>query len=150
MTALKLLGILVILLAGGASAFGSARYERRRLRVLDGWLDMILYIRAQVDCYLTPIDEILSDFVPENAPADLASLYASSRPYLDTETRHLLEGFIRAFGNGYREEQLRHCDYCIAALRGRREGVAAELPARVRLAVTVCACLSVGTAILLW
>lgn len=146
----KLLGSLVILLVGGIGALGSIRYERRRLRVLDGWIDMIHYIRGQIDCYLTPLDEILDTFVPTDTPADLTALYNASLLYLDAEAKKLLFSFVREIGGGYREEQLRHCDFCIAELRRRREKISGELPMRQQLAVTLCVCLSVGTAILLW
>lgn len=150
MTLLKLLGALVILSTGGVCAFCSVRYERRRLRVLDGWIDMILYIRSQIDCYLTPLQEILDGFVPAHAPTDLSVLLRASRFYLDEDTLSRLESFTKEIGGGYREEQLRHCDFCIAELRRKRERIAAELPVRQRMAVTLCTCLCLGTAILLW
>ena len=146
----KLLGTLLILCVGGVTAFGAVKYERRRLRVLDGWIDMIRYIRGQIDCYLTPLDEILDTFVPTNAPADLTALYNASLLYLDADTKKLLLSFIREIGGGYREEQLRHCDFCVAELRRARERIRGELPTRQQLSVTLCICLSVGTAILLW
>ncbi len=150
MTALKILGALIILLSGGVGAFSAVRYERRRLRVLDGWIDMIRYIRRQIDCYLTPLSEILEAFVPDHTPTDLSVLLDTSLLYLDTDSKRLLEGFIREVGGTYREEQLRHCDDCVAELRRKREKIAADLPMRQRLSVTLCACLSIGTAILLW
>ena len=150
MTLLKLLGVLVILSVGGVSALGAVRYEKRRVRVLDGWLDMIRHIRTQIDCFLTPLQDILDGFLPAQIPSDLSALLSSSAIYLDTDTKRLLEGFIREIGGGYREDQLRHCDFCIAELRRKREHCAVELPMRQRLAVTLCFTLCVGTAILLW
>ena len=52
---IKLLGALLVLSVGGFSAFGTVRYEKKRILVLDGWIDLILYIRSQIDCYLTPL-----------------------------------------------------------------------------------------------
>jgi len=150
MITLKLIGALVILSVGGVCAFCSVRYERRRPRVLDSWIDMIQHIRTQIDCYLTPIPEIIADLLPSHVCADLASLLDASRLYLDEETRRLLERFARELGGGYREEQLRHCDFCLAELRCKRERISSELPMRQRLSVTLCACVSIGTAILLW
>ncbi len=154
---LKLLGALLILGVGSLSAFLTARYERRRLSVLDGWLDLILYIRAQIDCYLRPLGEILStrdaahlDETLAAPDADLPAILEASSLYLDGDTNHLLEGFVREIGGGYREEQLKHCDYYISALRDHRTRVAAELPSRIRLTVALCICAALGTAILLW
>ena len=57
---LKLLGALLILSVGVFSAYVSVQYEKKRLTVVDGWIDLILYIRGQIDCYLLPIGDILS------------------------------------------------------------------------------------------
>lgn len=154
---IKGIGALLILLVGGVAAYSTVRYEKKRLSVIDGWIDLILYIRGQIDCFLLPLDEILqrSDrrildacMSPENA-TDLRAIYRASSIYLDGEVKRLLEGFVREAGAS-REEQLRLCDYYIAALRTQRERIALALPTRVRLCAVLCICISCGTAILLW
>ena len=155
---LKLLGALLILSVGVFSAFVSVQYEKKRLTVVDGWIDLILYIRGQIDCYLLPIDDILSGgdralfeacMSPSNA-ADLPAMLEASGIYLDGDAKHTLENFVREIGSGYREEQLKRCDFFISSLRTQRERIAAALPMRVRLCATLCICLSLATAILLW
>ena len=155
---LKLLGALLVLSVGVFSAFVSVQYEKKRLTVVDGWIDLILYIRGQIDCYLLPIGDILSGgdralfeacMSPSNA-ADLPAILDASGIYLDSEARHTLESFVREIGAGYREEQLKRCDFFISSLRNQRERIAAALPMRVRLCATLCICLSLATAILLW
>ena len=155
---LKLLGALLILSVGVFSALVSVQYEKKRLTVVDGWIDLILYIRGQIDCYLLPIGDILSGgdralfeacMSPSNA-ADLPAILEASGIYLDGDARHTLESFVREIGAGYREEQLKRCDFFIASLRTQRERIAVALPMRVRLCATLCICLSLATAILLW
>lgn len=155
---LKLLGALLILSVGVFSAFVSVQYEKKRLTVVDGWIDLILYIRGQIDCYLLPIGDILSGgdralfeacMSPSNA-ADLPAMLEASGIYLDGDAKHTLESFVREIGSGYREEQLKRCDFFISSLRTQRERIAAALPMRVRLCATLCICLSLATAILLW
>ena len=158
MTALKLLGVLAMLLSGGIGAWSAVCYERRRLRVLDGWLDMIRHLRSQIDCYLMPLDEILSksDEAILRACAcrtphpSLPSLLASSRSYLGEESGRLIASFVKEIGGSYREEQLRRCDYYITALRTERNKLAESLPSRIRLSVSLCLCASIGAFILLW
>ena len=149
---LKFLGALLILSVGFFAAFLSVQYEKKRLTVVDGWIDLILYIRGQIDCYLMPLDEILSGgdralfeacMSPSNA-ADLPAILNASGIYLDGES------FVREIGSGYREEQLKRCDFFIASLRSQREKIAAALPLRVRLCATLCICIALATAILLW
>ena len=57
---LKFLGALLIFAVGVFAAFVSVQYEKKRLSVVDGWIDLILYIRSQIDCYRMPLDDILS------------------------------------------------------------------------------------------
>jgi hypothetical protein len=155
---LKFLGVLLILSVGIFAAFVSVEYEKKRLSVVDGWIDLILYIRGQIDCYLTPIGDILSGgdralfeacMSPSNA-ADLPAILGASEIYLDGDARRTLESFVREIGTGYREEQLKRCDFFISSLRSQRERIAAALPMRVRLCATLCVCIALATAILLW
>ena len=155
---LKFLGALLIFSVGMFAAFVSVQYEKKRLSVVDGWIDLILYIRGQIDCYLMPLNDILSGgdralfeacMSPSNA-ADLPAILSASQIYLDGDSKRTLEGFVREIGTGYREEQLKRCDFFISSLRSQRERIAAALPLRVRLCSTLCICLSLATAILLW
>lgn len=154
----KLFGVLLILGVGIFASVSAVRYEKRRLAVIDGWLDLIFYIRGQIDCYLTPLNEILLSgdrqlldacMSPHNA-TDLHAILRASSVYLDGSAKRLLEGFVREIGSTYREEQVRRCDYYMTALRTQREKLSAELPMRLRLSVTICLCIALGTAILLW
>ena len=105
-----------------------------------------------------PLDDILSGgdralfeacMSPRNA-ADLPAILEASQIYLDGDAKRTLESFVREIGAGYREEQLKRCDYFIASLRAQRERIAAELPLRMRLCATLCVCIALATAILLW
>ena len=155
---LKLLGALLVLSVGVFSAFVSVQYEKKRLSVVDGWIDLILDIRGQIDCYLMPLDDILSGgdralfdacMSPSNA-ADLPAMLEASGIYLDGDAKRTLDSFVREIGAGYREEQIKRCDFFISSLRTQRERIAAALPMRTRLCATLCICLSLATAILLW
>ena len=155
---LKILGALLILSVGVFAAFVSVQYEKKRLSVVDGWIDLILYIRGQIDCYLMPLGELLSGsdralfeacMSPSNA-ADLPAILGASQIYLDGDAKRTLESFVREIGAGYREEQLKRCDFFVASLRTQRDRIAAELPLRIRLCATLCICIALATAILLW
>lgn len=155
---LKFLGALLIFTVGIFAAFVSVQYEKKRLSVLDGWIDLILYIRGQIDCYRMPIGDILSGgdralfeacMSPSNA-ADLPAILEASGIYLDGDGKRLIESFVREIGAGYREEQIKRCDFFISSLRAQRERIALQLPLRTRLCATLCICISLATAILLW
>ena len=155
---LKFLGALLIFAVGVFAAFVSVQYEKKRLSVVDGLIDLILYIRSQIDCYLMPLDDILSGgdralfeacMSPSNA-ANLPAILEASGIYLDGNGKRLIEGFVREIVAGYREEQIKRCDFFISSLRTQRERIAAQLPLRTRLCATLCICIALATAILLW
>ena len=155
---LKILGICMILGAGGMAACSAVGTERRKLSVLDGWIDLILHIRGQIDCYLTPLEDILIHADPKLLSACMgtskdrtpAELLRRSAPFLDPESNRLLEGFTREIGSSYREEQIKRCDHYLLVLQKNREQLASQLPARIKVSATLCICGALGTAILLW
>ena len=155
---LKLLGCLMLLGTGTLAALSLNLYEKRRLSVLDGWLDLIFYIRTQIDCYLTPIEQIFADAPPSLTEACMgdrhtktpSELLKHSRFYLDHDAFRLLDSFAREIGSCYREEQVKRCDYYITSLRNLREKQTTALPARLRARSALCLCAAFGLAILLW
>ena len=154
----KLLGVLLLIGVGAYSAHSISHFEKKRIKVLNGWLDLIYYIRTQIDCYLTPIEQIflelspslLQDWAGVGKAKNPSSLLKHTQAYLDCESIRLLEGFIREIGAGYREEQIKRCDYYLTALQGIRDQQLSQLPARLRARSTLCICGAFGLAILLW
>ena len=157
MISYKLLGGGMILGVGVTAAILGIRRERHKLSILDGWIDLISLIRNQIECYVTPLDDILrkaSDngiALSKNAEGStLSSLLHATKWGLDEEERRLVERFVREIGNGYREEQIRLCDYYLNDLRALRQARAAQLSPRIRVLLAICLGASLGTAILLW
>ena len=158
MISYKLLGGGMILGVGVTAAILGIRRERRTLSVLDGWIDLVSLIRNQIECYMTPLDEILRQAsangidlpAPKNEDASLSSLFHATKGGLNEEERRLVERFVYEIGNGYREDQIRMCDYYLNSLRALRQTRAAELGPRIRVLLALCLGASLGTAILLW
>ena len=157
MIILKLLGAALILAVGVLCAFLSVRYEKKRICILDGWIDLIAHIRNQIDCYLTPLDEILraaklNDLcnTKEIGQPSLAELLQATASGLGEEERRLLNAFVGEIGNGYREDQIRKCNDYLETLRALRRDRAAGLSPRIRVLLALCLGASLGTTILLW
>ncbi len=154
----KLLGSALMLLSGGALAVGLVRREHRRAAVLSAWVELIFYIRDQIDCYLTPMDEILASADPsllhacmcQTRPQSLNEVLECSVLYLDPDSARQINAFVHEVGGAFRDEQVKRCDRYLAVLRQLREGCAAELPRKIRLCTTLCVCGAVGVLILLW
>ncbi len=152
----KLVGSALLLLAGIAAGMEGGRAEKKKLALLDAWIELIFFIRSQIDCYLSPVESLLevadlSGF-PQRLPSapTLSSLLESSEPLLDKESHRLLDAFVREIGSTYREEQLKRCDHYAEALSRLREKLAAGLSGRVRAARALALCVSFGLIILLW
>lgn len=125
---------------------------------MDAWIDLLVYVRGQIDCYLLPLDEILAAAdktllaacAPSGETHSLAALLQGALPYLDAEGQRVLSSLVREMGTSYREEQIKRCDYYVQALQLCREKVAQELPARLKMRTTLSVCAAIGVAILLW
>ncbi len=155
---LKLFGCGCILGAGGLSAFHLVKYQKMKLRVLDCWIDLIFFIRTQIDCYLMPIGEILRVAEPSllrgcacgGKALSLPSLLQNTQRWLEPEAHRLIESFVREIGGSYREEQVKRCDHYLASLSRVREKQMEALPSKARVSAALCVCASLGVAILLW
>ena len=165
----KLMGSLVLLLAGGYVSLSIIRFEKRRLRVLDGYISLIYYIKGQIDCYATPLGEILASadpaviaaclgldmttplpHLPLPAERPLSAMVKESRLYLEPETDRLLTTLTGELGSTYREEQVLRCDHYLNALTEERKRRRDTLPARLRATCALCVCCALGAAVLLW
>ena len=163
----KLVGSFLLLLAGGYVSVAITSFERRRLRVLDGYISLIYYIKGQIDCYAMPLGEILASADPAviaaclgldmttplpQVPADrpLSAMVKESRLYLEPETDRLLTTLTGELGSTYREEQVMRCDHYLNALSEERKRLRDTLPSRLRATCTLCICCAVGAAVLLW
>ena len=158
MSAVRILGALLLLVAGGTAAVYSSRYEKRRLTVLEGWIHLIRYAKGEIDCHLTPLRDILTHADPAMLRAcggngeeqTLTALLNASYQYLDGEAKRLISCLVRDAGGCYREEQLRQLDYYLQALQRERDELFLHLPQKTRAKRAICICISFGAAILLW
>lgn len=165
----KILGSLILLLGGGYISVAFTRFEKRRLRVLDGYISLIYYIKGQIDCYAMPLPDIMASADPAVLAAclgmDLSSPYPlpmidggrplavmvrESRLYLEPETERLLTNLTGELGSSYRAEQVARCDHYLAALTEERRKLGDTLPLRLRATCTLCLCCALVAAVLLW
>ena len=137
----KMAGMLLLFVCGLFASALLVRFEKKRARQAEGFLSLLRFIRMQIDCFSAPIGRILSKIdektrkdceLPENAP-DFPRLLEGTSLFVPPEMQTLLEQFSKDLGKGYREDQLRTCDYYIAQLRLHCEKIRAELSKRIRL-----------------
>ncbi len=164
----KILGVVILLVAGGYVSVGITRVERRRLGVLDSYISLLFYIKGQIGCFAMPMKDILANADPHllagcmgyprlprdatvvvDAPA-LPDMIRDSRDYLEPETERLLTAFSSELGHTYREEQVARCEHYIEMLGEERARLAEAVPGRIRTNSVMCLCCILGVAVLLW
>ena len=118
----------------------------------------IEHIKSQIECFLLPIDRIIhacdenlirncgieTDYRGINT---LEDLFDNAAIYCGDECIETLMTFSKSFGQGYADEQLRSCSYCISELikirdKMKEKGIKER---KVKLAL----CLSVSFSLIL-
>jgi hypothetical protein len=72
------------------------------------------------------------------------------KSYLDPETYRVLQSFGAGLGGGFRDEQIKRCDYYMELLREKRMQLESELPARAKTNGVIWILCALGAVILLW
>ena len=111
----------------------------------------------RIDCFSMPISEILSACDRRiyrdcgyfgDIPACISDL-ANGCKIRDGEAYAVFFDFASEFGRGYREEQIRACDYYSALLEERRKILAHSLPQRKKRNSTLILSGALAAAVLL-
>lgn len=155
---IKTLGGLALLLCGVIAGIWLCSFERKRTKQADAFLTLIRNVRLQIDCFGTPVGQILSSLDTHTreelgAPAqaqDMAELLARTQLLLPRELCRLLYEFAAALGTGYREDEIRYCEYYTARLEPLGQRLDDELEKRVRLAFLLPLSLVAMLILLLW
>ncbi len=154
----KILGIAALFFCGVLGGIFWASFERARCKQAEGFVDLIRNIRLQIDCFGTPIAGILASLDSHlyaalgtsKPPCDIAHLLAQVPLLVDREYAKLLHDFAACLGTGYREEELRYCDYYLARLAPLAQKARDELEKRTRLALILPLALSAALILLLY
>ena len=154
----KGLGIALLAACGILASALLVRFERARCLQAQGFVDLIRNIRLQIDCFGTPVAKILSSLdgglyallgAPRACP-DLQALLDGTILLVDRDFCKLLRDFAISLGTGYREEELRYCDYYLAQLAPLAQKMQTELEKRTRLALILPLALTAALILLLW
>lgn len=156
----KLLGALLVALAGVLGAIRLNRAAEGRIDEVEGWIALLRLTKTEIDCFSLPQSEILArcdgailrriGWEGETPPADFASLEAVlDRCGLSPEGERIARIFLGEIGRGYRREQLRICDYGIGLFTAERDRLLAELPKRRQRNAVLSMTLSLGAVVLL-
>ena len=153
----KGLGIALLFACGVLAGALLAKFERARCLQAEGFVDLIRNVRLQIDCFGTPIAKILSTlderlYTALGAPrdcADLTALLAQTPLLVERDFSKLLRDFAASLGTGYRDEELRFCDYYLERLAPLAQKTRNELEKRIRLSLILPPALSAALILLL-
>lgn len=145
-----------------ASALFCACYlisrEKRRMKILRGFTDLIGEIYKQIEMLNLPIPEILSgadrDFLLLCGAADgdkitLERLVDLTEDVLTAREKELILSFSAGLGRCYRDEQLKLCKYYYGEIGICLEKLKSEYPKKRRLIFTLSICAALGVIILI-
>lgn len=146
---LRLIGATLVVVGGFAAARILCGDGTRRCRESAACLDFLRYIRAQIDCFCLPREEIFQRYrnpVLEEAgflpclrqSGSIADAAERNKRLASPRVRELLEAFDGELGQSWREEQLAACDFYICRVRDALASDEAALPARNKVRRTVC------------
>ena len=149
------------LLLGIASAYSVAvwRQMQGRLRLGRGWISLLTYVRGQICCFGTPLQDILlsadekllaSIGVIRQDATDVPTLCHRGAEELSGESGNLLHALGDEIGTIWRAEQVERLDYYIAALEEQATSFSSRLRDRVRLHATLSVGGALAIILLMW
>lgn len=156
----KLLGALLLTLAGISGAVLLNRAASRRIDAVEGWIALIRTTKNRIDCFALPLPEILRrcdegilaaiGWQGDEPPVDFRALReVLTTGLLSEEGIRIADGFLGEIGKGYRAEQLRTCDYGIGLFSAERDRLLAALPKERSRNVALSMAMALGAVVLL-
>ncbi len=145
----------MLIRAGGAlmivfaSIFASAdliKREKRRIECVEGFLALVSYIKDRIECYSTPIKNILADCDPailkklglDDPVSDFGQMISVCEGLLSEETLKTLREFSSTLGKSYRDVQIRVCGKTIGELEGQKNSLNAAYPSKRKTVIALC------------
>jgi len=147
MSFFKIAGALAVIVSGFVMSYIMNSEATEKWKQSEALISFMRYIKIQIECFALPASEIISRCDAELLAS--CGFHAQTRPekferlfelcvISDAETKEILSGFAAGFGKGYREEQIKECEYYIELLCERREKLYEELPKKKKLNSTLC------------
>ena len=156
---IKFLGSALLVLGGFLLARSLNSRAAKYLAVTDGWIRLIRYVKLQVECFSLPVSDIMSNvelsafkecgYRRDILPKDMSELLEFCVG-IEVESKKILTDFTTEFGRCYRAEQVKRCEYYIAALEERRDTMARQLPSKKKLNYTLCVAICLAAVIIFY
>ncbi len=154
----KIAGAILIILCSVGVAYILCANQEKKYRRLCAYIDLIRYIKVQIDCYCATLGEILTRCDKDlllgcgcsYTVLDFSALLNNSDLCLDERAVKLLYNFDGEIGKGYKSSQIAVCDYYIKELSQIKDEAEKKLPNSKRVYSTVCICIGIMIVIILF
>lgn len=153
---LQLMGIVLLITAGVCFGLSVRRSERSRIALLASSATLIRHARRKIDLFGTPTANLFSDFSEgfdeetrralTEKPLSEALMEVVEKLGNDGEA---LGKFAREIGNGYKDDAIRLCDYCIAVIEDRHTAAVSRYGTHKRLYLVLPLLFAVSVIVLL-
>lgn len=142
----KIAGSALILSASALSASRLISEEKAKIVQLETFIELVSYIRNQIDLYSAPIGKIFSDCKSSiltklgisDVPSRFDEILGKSKLIIDSESQKTLYEFSESLGKNYREMQLKLCDRTIASLEERKKLLLSSFASRQKTILALC------------
>ena len=126
---------------------------------LSAYIDLLLYIKQSIECYLLPIDRIIGSVDEDilircglNRAIDyngLSQLINNADYYIDGEAIEILRSFANNFGSSYGKDQIEMCSRTIDKLQMQLEKLKSKAEKENKMRLTLSVSISVSIVLLL-
>ncbi len=153
---IKTVGIILLIVGGFLLTASLNKRSADKLANIEAWIDLLSYIKNQVDLFSLPISELLHSCKTEQLracgyrqcrkPTDISDLIANT-DHCDEDVKRIIESFAKDFGKSYRSEEVKRCEFYISELDRHRKIMKEQLPTKKKLTATVCMSVCLGAAL---
>jgi hypothetical protein len=153
----KLIGSAGLVASGIWFYFIREKFQKRKELQFSAYIKLISYIKNQIECYMLPIDaiisecdiELLSECGSVNRASTLVDFLDNSTFYIDEDVIRLLYDFAEDFGLKYYNEQIKTCDRYINELNKSREVYLNQRAKDKKLSLAICLSISFSLILIL-
>ncbi len=155
----KALGAIGIIFSGFWFYVVCEGFQKKKSSQLDGFIELLAYIRNQIKCYMMPIDSIFKGcsksillkcgYFSNSIPKNLEELLSNSVLYIDNESELHLNNLARGFGTVYFNEQIKLCDDCLNELNKIREKNTVKRKNDRKVSLAICISMSLSLILIL-
>lgn len=142
----KLFGTALVLGASVVSASTLVGEERHKIVELETYIELLRYIRNQIDLYSAPLgkiflgcqDSILRKLSITERVNSFGEILEKSALKVGEDSKKTLCEFANSLGKNYRDVQIKLCDKTIGELEGQKKSLEAAFASRRKTIIALC------------